>query len=383
MKILWVSNAPHTPTGYGVPTKNILPYLQELGHEVAVQSTYGIHGASVDYGDVVIYPTQGAHYGVDVIGAHARHFGAELVITLMDNWVLPADYNERFAAPWLSWFPIDGNPIAAPALLMARKADYNAVFSRDAQMQFEDLGMEVEYVPYAVDCAVFKPGDKQAAREALGFPPDCWLAVTVAANKGYPARKSWPELLSGFQIFQERHREALLYLHTRKKPINKEGVYFGPLIATLGVQNVVFVDQNEMAVGIPNDELPLLYQAADVLLLPSMGEGFGLPIIEAQACGCPVITQDCSAMSEITYNGIAIEPLQQFWMPILNTWWQLASVERIAKALEDIYGRADADLVEYEQTLLGVQMVKVNYDWPYVVQTYWKPLLERIEEELW
>lgn len=49
----------------------------------------------------------------------------------------------------------------------------------------------------------------------------------------------------------------------------------------------------------PYDQLPLLYSAAKVLLYPSFYEGFGLPILEAMACGTPVITSNVSSMPEV------------------------------------------------------------------------------------
>lgn len=51
--------------------------------------------------------------------------------------------------------------------------------------------------------------------------------------------------------------------------------------------------------NIHDDEMPLLYSAATVLLYPSLYEGFGLPILEAMACGIPVITSNVSAMPEV------------------------------------------------------------------------------------
>lgn len=50
---------------------------------------------------------------------------------------------------------------------------------------------------------------------------------------------------------------------------------------------------------IPDEEMPLLYNSARVLLYPSLYEGFGLPILEAMACGTPVITSNIGAMAEI------------------------------------------------------------------------------------
>lgn len=50
---------------------------------------------------------------------------------------------------------------------------------------------------------------------------------------------------------------------------------------------------------VPQNDLPLLYSAAKVLLYPSFYEGFGLPVVEAMACGTPVITANISAMPEV------------------------------------------------------------------------------------
>lgn len=50
---------------------------------------------------------------------------------------------------------------------------------------------------------------------------------------------------------------------------------------------------------VPDEDLPPLYGAAEMFLFPSLYEGFGLPVIEAMACGCPVITSNVSSMPEI------------------------------------------------------------------------------------
>ncbi len=72
------------------------------------------------------------------------------------------------------------------------------------------------------------------------------------------------------------------------------------LAAELGIaEDVVFVG------GIPLEETVCFYQAADLFVYPSLNETFGLPILEAMACGCPVVTSDTSAMPE-TAGGAAI-----------------------------------------------------------------------------
>ena len=60
---------------------------------------------------------------------------------------------------------------------------------------------------------------------------------------------------------------------------------------------------------VPDEKLPILYSGALSLVFPSLFEGFGLPIIEAQACGCPVLTSNLSSMPEVAGKGaILVDP---------------------------------------------------------------------------
>lgn len=80
---------------------------------------------------------------------------------------------------------------------------------------------------------------------------------------------------------------------------------------------------------VPDRDLPALYSGAIALTFPSLFEGFGLPILEAQACGCPVLTSNVSSMPEIAgKKAIYVDPYD---------------VNDIVKGLEKVQG-AKADL---------------------------------------
>jgi glycosyltransferase involved in cell wall biosynthesis len=68
------------------------------------------------------------------------------------------------------------------------------------------------------------------------------------------------------------------------------------------VQKFIEADMNRLDVlflsDVTDDELATIYQMADVMVYPSFFEGFGLPVAEAQACGCPVITSFTSSLPE-------------------------------------------------------------------------------------
>src|SRR4029077_4324730 len=73
-----------------------------------------------------------------------------------------------------------------------------------------------------------------------------------------------------------------------------------PLSAELGIsEDVVFVG------AVPLDQTVDFYRAAEAFVYPSLNETFGLPILEAMACGCPVVTSDTSAMPE-TAGGASV-----------------------------------------------------------------------------
>jgi glycosyltransferase involved in cell wall biosynthesis len=79
---------------------------------------------------------------------------------------------------------------------------------------------------------------------------------------------------------------------------------------------------------IPKEDMPVLLSGADALVFPSLYEGFGLVLLEAMACGCPVITSNCSAMPEVVADaGILVNPY---------------SIEEIAQAMEKVL--TDAEL---------------------------------------
>ena len=60
--------------------------------------------------------------------------------------------------------------------------------------------------------------------------------------------------------------------------------------------------------GLTREEVALLMQGAHVLLQPSRYEGFGLPVVEAMACGCPVIASDIPALHEVTGGAAVLVP---------------------------------------------------------------------------
>lgn len=143
----------------------------------------------------------------------------------------------------------------------------------------------------AVDHDLFKRGDPSAARARVAsFGITKPFILFVSSLWPY---KNCDGLLKAWALARgqlERHQLAIVGNGSDTKHLAD----LHSLAADLGIsQEVVFVG------GLPLEETPYFYQAAELLVYPSLNETFGLPILEAMACGCPVVTSNVSAMPEI------------------------------------------------------------------------------------
>lgn len=383
MRILWSSNALWANTGYGVQARHLLPRLKALGHEVAQFAWYGLHGSTIEASGIRIYPGYADPWGLDVITGHIQHFKADLLISLQDLWVLPPDYVKlvhQGGAKWAAWFPIDHDPAPELVLQQAITADYAINYSRFGQEEAKAKGIDCPYIPHGIADAFFNCSlTKEEARDRLKLPQDAYLATMVAANKSNPSRKAFPEILTAWKKFADEHPEALLYMHTQEE--SPEGIEFPGLLAALGIdtKRVRFCDQYLNAIGAFTEEyLATLYTASDVLLAASRSEGFGIPIVEAQACGCPVITTDAHSMPELTWNGICTEPAQLEWT-LLGSWIACPSIANIRDAMEEIYNWTPEQRTD--NAMIGCREAE-SYKWNEVVSRYWKPFLEQVEADI-
>jgi glycosyltransferase involved in cell wall biosynthesis len=149
----------------------------------------------------------------------------------------------------------------------------------------------------AVDHDLFRPGDTGAARAHVArYGVTKPFVLFVSSLWPY---KNCDGLLRAWALARTElgGRQLAVVGHARDP---KYLASLHSLAAELGIaSDVVFVG------GVPLEETVSFYRAADVFVYPSLNETFGLPILEAMACGCPVVTSDTSAMPE-TAGGAAV-----------------------------------------------------------------------------
>lgn len=117
-------------------------------------------------------------------------------------------------------------------------------------------------------------------------------------------RKNFVTLLRAFHTIWQQNRQVKLlkvgrplYPAARQKHLE--------LVAELGLQDaVVFIDH------VSDEELTAFYNIASIFVFPSLGEGFGLPILESMACGTPVVCSNATSLPELAGNGaLLVEPM--------------------------------------------------------------------------
>ena len=133
-------------------------------------------------------------------------------------------------------------------------------------------------------------------------------------------RKNLPTLLRAFKRLKEQSRFKNLKLVKVGKAGGPEADFRGKTMEVINSlklhKEVIFTEP------ISEEDLRTCYCGAECFVLPSLYEGFGLPPLEAMACGCPVITSDSSSLPEVVGEGaIKISP---------------HDVEGLARALEEI-----------------------------------------------
>lgn len=328
---------------------------------------------------IPVLPGLGGEYGNGSLPHHAKHFfGADggLIVTLMDVWVLSAQMAAEM--DMACWVPIDHDP--APPDVIEFFTVTGAIpiaMSRFGQRQLEQF--DPLYVPHAVDTEVFRPLERAEVRKATGVDEDVFLVGMVAANKGRPSRKSFQEALEAFRLLRERHDNARLYLHTTLDPNYSQGEDIMALVESLQITDSVLVaDQYRQAFNpLPAAKMAQVYSSFDVLLNPAQGEGFGIPIIEAQACGIPAIVTDFSAMSEVCGSGWKVGTRPRWTGQ--RSWQAYPDVAGIADALEDCYAMSPA---ERREIAAKAREHALGYDIKRVMAEHMLPALAEVEERI-
>jgi len=381
LRIIINSNAPYTTSGYGQQMGELVPRISQEGYPLATINYFGLAGGKIEttqFPGVTQYPIVNHIYGSDALWLHGNDFKADVAFALQDVWVLdPNDLQKvnRF----IPIVPIDHEPVPKIVLDRLRYAYRIITYSQFGRDELTRNGLHSTYIPHTVDTNIFKPMDKKERKLASNLPEDCFLVGMVAANKENPPRKSFQEVIDAFYLFLQKEPKAMLYIHSNPKFPN--GFDFQEYMNFKGIGSKLLIpDPYTMNFNMGKPEMAKMYNSFDVLVLPSISEGFGVPLIEAQACGVPVITSNWTSMKELVIpekTGYLVEASGFKW-DYSQSYTFTPSVQSITDALIKIHG---ANRIEMGHN--ARRFIVDNYDSDTVFKNDWMPFLDQLEQEVY
>ena len=378
-RIAWYSNACHIPSGYGMQTAQVVHQMVKDGHDVAVTANHGAqvmmncaHGHPIFPEGLIRYSLDAAPENIKAWVGEEPGFG----VILFDLW--PLNGVDAFKELNLAcWTPIDHNPAPPMVIKFLKEGNHHAIaMSRFGHQMLVDAGIsnsDITYIPHGIDTQLFSDKGK-GGRAAMGIPDDAFLVVTNAANRGrIPVRKAFGEMADAMAKFMFDRPDVYWMIHTEPQG-HSEGVNIPRLVAHLGIdpQRVRYPHPVHWRNGIPQEAIAAMYSAADVQLLTSMGEGFGIPAVESQACGTPVIVSDFSAQPELIGKHGKAVPVQRVWDEFQQSFFAIPNVPAIVTALQEVYEETKAGKVD--RAAVAAEMWR--YDQTKLYEASWRPLIQ-------
>jgi len=468
LRIMPVSDSAWAPTGFGTNTKNVAAILHSEGHHIGYGGCQNPHHAKWEcpwplgqtektaaFENLPIMFPGDEKYGSKSFPHWAKGFQPDLILAHLDFQMfqhitdsktpkfmqLPLykpdgkklTRKERMdmmnnaykqiskGVPWklAVIIPYDGEPSLAKWQEQLDVIDFGVAMSRYGQIGLKkDFNKDCTYIPHGVDTGLFKPilnpmyGDKPLKKVA----GDAFIVGCVSRNQH---RKNIPRLVKGFAQFVKKNKlspkEAKLMLHMDWT--DYMGWQFPQFADQYGVGEYLMpplmykLDEGQ---AISEEQMAHLYNCMDVFVLPTGGEGFGIPTLEAMSCGVPICATNYTTSWELIKStdpeneDIPMFPLGGDWrdagpngrdhleeedicergilIPYKDMWWDtpnraapqraIASENAIAEALQYYY---DSPTKRLETGKAGRKHAIKHYSWD-VIGKRWIDWINNIQK---
>lgn len=361
-RILFCSEATFLNTGYATYTREILNYLHSTGkYELAEMASYGERtdprASVIPWKYYGVVPDDScseeeknqyaqnplAQFGELIFESVCLDFMPDIVCDIRDFWML--DFAER--SPFRSYFKwcimptVDARPQARQWIATYESADACLTYSEWAgEVLKQQSGGKIKYIGISPPSAhnAYQPiTDKDGLRLSYGIDPNAKIIGTVMRNQ---RRKLYPDLFQAFRLLLdsvEDNSNYYLYCHTSYPDLGwdipellqqyqlSSKVYFTYICGQTGrpfpslfkgaITQSPYTGQfgaglSNVKTGVSYEDLSKIINLFDLYVQYANCEGFGLPQVEAAACGIPVMATDYSAMESVVRNlgGIPLTP---------------------------------------------------------------------------
>jgi D-inositol-3-phosphate glycosyltransferase len=371
-RLLWIGDAGQ-PTGFERVTRGVLSHLVDAWDVAVLGVNY--HGDPHGY-PFEVFPADphgaGDVWGFGRVSKLVDYVKPDVIVMNNDPWNV-ADLLgvlKDSPVPIVGYMPIDGKNVHGALLNKLALAIFYTQFGATEAMAGGYAG-PIAIIPHGVD-PIFRPIPQAEARHALGLdaglPADAFLVGNV--NRNQP-RKRLDLTISYFAEWaRELPPNVFLFLHCSPRGdlgwnVLQLAKYFG-IEKRLALTSLTLTPDR----GVANEKLALVYNAFDVQISTTLGEGFGLTTLEGMACGIPQIVPDWSALGEwpgdavwrVPCSSISVTPMN------INVIGGVPDRAAFVAALDRAYRHADerADMAARARALASQDA----FTWPDVAAAF-------------
>jgi len=337
--VMWMSDSFNCPSGFGQQTFHAVSRLTSGPNAIHIDNIgwqWSGNPASLNENWRVL--PAGGRFASEIFPYHVRIYKPDVVVTLADLWNVQYITNTRRVHDfkWLQWMPIDGQSLAGrkwsssynniDALVAMSDFGYNELASGrklwTEGLERDEPSTRLEKIYHGVPTDIFRPyNEEEKLSLRRNYPwvdefhhstpirdefikgekklEDYFIFGIVARNQH---RKNYPELLQAWAKFAEENENVLLWIHA--SPADPAGMNLYYVTDQLGCSDsVIFSDSVSKWYGKSSAEMADIFNLFDCHFLPTAGEGFGIPTVEAMACGLPVAISKFTTGNELVDEG--------------------------------------------------------------------------------
>lgn len=315
--IAWINDVPWANSGMAIQSRMVVSHLLECGYNVYYLAWHsGTAGTKTKYAIAnnkaidVFFLGQNSFGAPGLIRLLLQNINPDIIVSFGDLHMIQGLFalEAQLKNKWVHWWTVDDATPSKDILEMAQKlSSVIAITEFGAGVIQEYLARSVPVIGHAYQLPLGL-GNKAEAKQKLGITKDTVVYGCIARNFW---RKNLHSLLNAFAhvnniLCTGKEFNARLLIHTDTANPGFEGCNIPAKVKQLGLSGKVLLSDNSL----DNDNMATIIDAMDYHVLPSYGEGFGVPVIETMARGVPNIVPKHTTLPELVADSGFVIPLE-------------------------------------------------------------------------
>lgn len=320
IRVLAWGDAPTANTGFGTVSKYVLSAIQSTDQFEINQLGINYHGDFVDKNEVPwqLVPSKLLDpkdpHGIKMFHRAIMKDDYDIIWVLNDLFVsheaatavdeCRTRYRSQGKKPpvFIHYFPVDCQ-VSKHGIGFLERTDIPVAYTDHGKAEtlktIPSISNKLRQIPHGVDTNIFFPFPRELRnkfrKDLLQIEPDTTLVINVNRNS---TRKQIPYTILAFKEFKKKVPNSILYLHMQELD---QGGSIARMTEDAGLEfkkDVIWPKNFNLANGLPPQTVNKIYNCGDIFLTTHLGEGWGLTITEAMACGVPVVCPNNTCMPQ-------------------------------------------------------------------------------------